>query len=103
VLWHKERAGRAVYPAEMGATEEEAFLTHLAVNRGVGAVTQYQAVNAVLFLHREVLNLELEENAGHEWHSFKTGGGAVGRVCPAKNRAQELRKTSPPDRPAFGA
>ncbi len=60
VLWHKERAGQAIHPADMGAAEVEAFLTHLAVNRGVGAVTQNQALNAVLFLYREVLKLELE-------------------------------------------
>lgn len=61
VLWHKGRAGQAVHPAEMGAAEVEAFLTHLAVNRGVSAVTQNQALNAVLFLYREVLQQELEE------------------------------------------
>lgn len=72
VLWHKERAGQAVHPAEMGAAEVEAFLTHLAVNRGVSAVTQNQALNAVLFLYREVLKLELEginvQRAKHHKH-----------------------------------
>ena len=32
VLWHAKR-----HPREMGAAEVEAFLTHLAVNRGVAA------------------------------------------------------------------
>lgn len=72
VLWHKERAGQAVHPAEMRAAEVEAFLTHLAVNRGVSAVTQNQALNAVLFLYREVLKLELEginaQRAKHHKH-----------------------------------
>lgn len=49
VLWHKEQAGHAVHPAELGAAGVEAFLTHLAVNRGVAAVTQNQALNAVVF------------------------------------------------------
>ena len=40
--------------------EVEAFLTHLAVNRGVGAVSQNQALNALVFLYREVLKIELE-------------------------------------------
>ena len=55
VLWHGKR-----HPREMGAAEVEAFLTHLAVNRGVAAVSQNQALNALLFLYREVLKLELE-------------------------------------------
>lgn len=59
VLWHKERAGHAVHPMEMGAAELEAFLTHLAVNRKVTAVTQNQALNAVVFLYREVLKKDL--------------------------------------------
>jgi integron integrase len=58
VLWHKERAGEAVHPSKMGAAEIEAFLNHLAVNRGVAAVTQNQALNAVVFLYREVLKQE---------------------------------------------
>ncbi|HRK15735.1 MAG TPA: hypothetical protein PK490_15745 [Prosthecobacter sp.] len=45
----------------------------------------------------------LDADAWQEWYSVKTRGGAVGRVCPAKNRAPELNKPSPPDRPAFGA
>jgi len=54
VLWHGKR-----HPRELGAAEVEAFLTHLAVNRGVGAVSQNQALNALVFLYREVLELEL--------------------------------------------
>jgi hypothetical protein len=44
----------------LGAAEVEAFLTHLAVNRGVGAVSQNQALNALIFLYKEVLKVELE-------------------------------------------
>ena len=43
------------HPAEMGAAEVEAFLTHLAVNENVAASTQNQALSALLFLYREVL------------------------------------------------
>ena len=39
VRWHGKR-----HPQEMGAAEVEAFLTHLAVNRGVAAATQNQAL-----------------------------------------------------------
>jgi integron integrase len=47
------------HPREMGATEVEAFLTHLAVDAKVSASTQNQALQALLFLYREVLVVEL--------------------------------------------
>src|SRR5436309_2606662 len=39
-----------------GEAKIEAFLSHLAVAKGVSASTQNQAFNALLFLYREVLN-----------------------------------------------
>lgn len=48
------------HPAEMGAAEVEAFLTHLAVKENVAASTQNQALSALLFLYREVLRQELD-------------------------------------------
>lgn len=47
------------HPAEMGAAEVEAFLTHLAVEGQVSASTQNQARSALLFLYKEVLGVEL--------------------------------------------
>jgi len=47
------------HPAQMGAAEVEAFLTHLAVQGKVAASTQNQAKAALLFLYREVLEQEL--------------------------------------------
>ena len=47
------------HPATMGATEVEAFLTHLAVDRKVSASTQNQALAAILFLYTKVLELQL--------------------------------------------
>ena len=47
------------HPAEMGKTEVEAFLTSLAVDRNVSASTQSQALSALLFLYKEVLEIEL--------------------------------------------
>ncbi len=44
----------------MGAPEVEAFLTHLAVNLNLAATSQNQALNALLFLYREALKIELE-------------------------------------------
>ena len=45
VFFHDRR-----HPAEMGAAEINAFLTHLAVQRNVAASTQNQALCAILFL-----------------------------------------------------
>ena len=50
ILFHHKR-----HPLEMGANEVSAFLTHLAVARRVAASTQNQALSALLFLYREVL------------------------------------------------
>ena len=43
----------------MGKAEIESFLTHLAVNRNVAASTQNQALSALMFLYREVLERDL--------------------------------------------
>jgi len=49
------------HPQEMGAQEIEAFLTHLAVHENVAASTQNQALQAILFLYREVLGREITQ------------------------------------------
>jgi hypothetical protein len=48
ILFHGKR-----HPQEMGATEITAFLSHLAVDRGVSASTQNQAKAALLFSTRK--------------------------------------------------
>ena len=50
ILFHRKR-----HPKEMGAPEVEAFLTDLAVQGKVAASTQNQALNAIVFLYRQVL------------------------------------------------
>lgn len=47
------------HPKDLGAAEVEAFLTHLAVEKTVTASTQNQALFALLFLYREVLQINL--------------------------------------------
>lgn len=49
------------HPAEMGESEINAFLTHLAVEDKVSASTQNQALSALLFLYRNVLGREVGE------------------------------------------
>lgn len=43
----------------MGAVEIEQFLTHLAVDGRVSASTQNQALNALVFLYVQVLEMDL--------------------------------------------
>ena len=47
------------HPCDMGATEVERFLSHLAQQRNVAAATQAQALSALLFLYKRVLNVDL--------------------------------------------
>jgi integron integrase len=47
------------HPKDMGGAEVGAFLTHLAIQRKVSASTQNQALNALVFLYKQVLNMEL--------------------------------------------
>ena len=53
ILFHRKR-----HPADMGKPEIEQFLTALAVQRRVAASTQNQALAAILFLYKEVLQRE---------------------------------------------
>ena len=48
------------HPREMGSDEVNAFLSHLAVELQVSASTQNQALSALLFLYRELLDRDLE-------------------------------------------
>jgi len=47
------------HPAEMAEPEMNQFLTHLAVKENVSASTQNQALSALLFLYRYVLDREI--------------------------------------------
>lgn len=53
--------GLKKHPREMGAREVERWLSHLATNGKVAASTQRQALNAVVFLYRDVLDIKLGE------------------------------------------
>lgn len=54
IFFHGKR-----HPADMGAAEVEAFLSHLATADRVSASTQNQALHAVLYLYKQVLGVEL--------------------------------------------
>ena len=54
ILFHGKR-----HPADLGSEQLTEFLSDLAVRGQVAAATQNQALNAILFLYREVLKIEL--------------------------------------------
>ena len=54
VLFHDRR-----HPRSMGPVEVEAFLNDLAIRQKVSAATQNQALAAILFLYRQVLDRDL--------------------------------------------
>ena len=54
------------HPVELGAAAVEAFLTHPAVNLGLATVSQNQALNALMFLCREGLKVELGGRGGRK-------------------------------------
>jgi integron integrase len=54
ILFHGRR-----HPRDLAGVHVEAFLTHLAVDRHVTAATQAQALAALLFLYKHVLNVDL--------------------------------------------
>lgn len=55
ILFHNKR-----HPEKMGEKEISSFLTDLAVNRKVAASTQNQALSALLFLYKHVLDQKLD-------------------------------------------
>jgi integron integrase len=50
---------RGRHPGSLGASGLEQFLSHLAVHRKVSSATQNQALQALLFLYRHVLEIKL--------------------------------------------
>lgn len=47
------------HPNDMGAFEIDRFLTHLAVNRGVTAATQNQALCSIIFMYKHVIKRKI--------------------------------------------
>jgi integron integrase len=59
IRFHRKR-----HPQDMAEPEVAAFLTHLAVEGRVAAATQNQALNALIFLYRHVLERPLSNLSG---------------------------------------
>ena len=58
ILWSAQQGGMR-HPRDMGGSDVEAFLTMLANERQVSPATHRQALNALMFLYRDVLCVEL--------------------------------------------
>lgn len=72
------------HPSEMGSKEVETFLSHLAAVRGVSAATQNQALCAIVFMYKHVLDKELK--------NMKFSYAKKPRNLPTVLNAQEVQK-----------
>jgi len=60
--FHRDQAGgQWVHPSKLDRDSIEQFLTHIAVKRNVSASTQNLAFQAILFLYREVLDIDIQK------------------------------------------
>jgi integron integrase len=56
IIFHNKR-----HPKDMGEKELSQFISHLATNERVASSTQNQALNAIVFLYKQVLRIQLDE------------------------------------------
>jgi integron integrase len=61
ILRYVKFFGAKRHPKDMGKNEIEAFLSHPATKENVAALTRRQALNALVFLYRHVLDMPIEE------------------------------------------
>jgi len=62
ILFHNKK-----HPKKLGEKEIKQYINHLAVKQNLAAATQNQALCAILFLYREVLDIELEDIENIRW------------------------------------
>ncbi len=55
-----------VHPTKLGPEDISRFLSHLAVDEKVAASTQNQALNAISFLYKRVLDIDIGDFSQHE-------------------------------------
>ncbi len=69
------RGGAMRHPRDMGQAEVEGFLTMLATEKQVSPATHRQALNALLFLYRQILGIDLPGlDGGSSLDSLAFGG-----------------------------
>jgi integron integrase len=81
VLFHHMR-----HPEEMAEKEISQFLSHLAVDLNVSASTQNLALNALLFLYKEVLNRDL----GHFADTVRAKRGKRAPTVFSRDEVREI-------------
>jgi len=82
ILFHNKQ-----HPASMGRDEIEAFLTHLAIDRKVAASTQNQALHALLFLYKSVLEAPFDErHLMSAWMPFAPAVQNISLPCLPEKR-----------------
>ncbi len=74
------------HPSLMGKTEIEGFLSHLAGEKKVSAATQRQALNAIVFLYKKVLDTAIED----ELEPIRARRKARPPVVMTKNEVQQV-------------
>jgi site-specific recombinase XerD len=62
ILFHGKK-----HPKYIGEKEISRYLSYLATHKNVSASTQNQALNAIVFLYKHVLKLELGDFSQMEW------------------------------------
>ena len=68
ILFHGKK-----HPKYIGEKEISQYLSYLATHKNVSASTQNQALNAIVFLYKHVLKIELGDFSQMEWYR--------GQVC----------------------
>ena len=74
------------HPKDMGKPEIEKFLSHLAINRNVAASTQNQALNAIMFLYKKVLDMPMD----FDIHARRSNKGKRLPTVLSKDEAKSL-------------
>ncbi len=59
ILQYIKFYGGKTHPKDMGKNEVERFLSFLAEKKNVAAASQKQALNALIFLYKKVLDIDL--------------------------------------------
>lgn len=72
ILRYIHHFGGKTHPNKLGSGDIERFLSHLATEDKVSASTQRQALNALVFLYRDVLDLPL-----------------AGEIAPVRSKRQQ--------------
>ena len=90
ILFHGKR-----HPAERGPEHVSEYLSHLAAQRKVAPAAQNQALNALLFLYRKVLGIDLP------WLGARRASQAEDRGHHSSSHpSTDSRSSSTPNRPA---